>query len=242
MKNYNMKINGQDYNAKILEFNANHAKVNVNGVDFDIEFLNDNQEVKNNYIQTDKPLPVVPQIKSSSKQGFNEVKAPIPGVVVSVLKNEGDKVKTGDLLLTLEAMKMESEILSPVDGTIEKIFVKDKSPVQEGDLMVKIATENTPQTISNPKPVNTSNTSKPAPSIQTANVSSKQPVKAPLPGTILDIKVNVGQQVQADQPVIVLEAMKMESEIFTNSAGTVKSINVSKGQSVQEGQILIEIS
>ena len=237
MKSYKMKINGQNYEAKIVEFNKAHAKLNVNGIDFDVEFDNDMPESKQQYIQQSKPLPTVPHIKTTDNQAINEVKAPIPGVVVTVLKNEGDMVKTGDLLLTLEAVKMESEILSPVDGIVEKVFVKEKSPVQEGDILVKIAGE---QTSTPSQPIQQKQQSYPEPT-KTIQASAAQPIKAPLPGTILDIKVGVGDKVQANQAVVVLEAMKMESEIFTNSAGTVKSINISKGQSVQEGQILIEL-
>jgi len=51
---------------------------------------------------------------------------------------EGDIVSTGDILFTLEAMKMESEIAAPIDGTVEKIFVKDKASVQEGDVLLKL--------------------------------------------------------------------------------------------------------
>ena len=67
------------------------------------------------------------------------------------------------------------------------------------------------------------------------------PVKAPLPGIINDIKVKVGDQVKAGQTVVILEAMKMENEITAETAGTVTSIAVNKGDNVMEGAVLVTI-
>lgn len=66
-------------------------------------------------------------------------------------------------------------------------------------------------------------------------------VTAPLPGTILDIFVNVGDAVKEGQSVLLLEAMKMENHIEADVAGTVTEIRVRKGDSVLEGDILIVI-
>jgi len=67
-------------------------------------------------------------------------------------------------------------------------------------------------------------------------------VKSPMPGTIVDIKVSVGDKVEANSVVVVLEAMKMENEIVTPSSGTIASINVSKGASVNTDDILVTLS
>ncbi len=66
-------------------------------------------------------------------------------------------------------------------------------------------------------------------------------IKAPLPGVILDIYVSVGDAVKAGQKVMMLEAMKMENNIEAESDGVVKSIHVSKGANVLEGDKLISI-
>ncbi len=79
----------------------------------------------------------------------------------------------------------------------------------------------------------------PAPAAQSAEGT---PVSAPMPGNILDIKVNVGDSVAAEQVVVVLEAMKMENDIVTPVAGKVTAINVSKGQSVNSGDVLITVA
>ncbi len=72
-------------------------------------------------------------------------------------------------------------------------------------------------------------------------VAGAEDVTAPMPGTILDVKVNVGDAVQAGTTVLILEAMKMENEIAAPAAGTVKAIHVSKGAAVNPGDVLITI-
>ena len=71
-----------------------------------------------------------------------------------------------------------------------------------------------------------------------APVAEGTKVSAPMPGTILDIKVAVGDTVEAGQAIVVLEAMKMENDIVAPQDGTVASINVTAGQSVESGAVL----
>jgi len=66
-------------------------------------------------------------------------------------------------------------------------------------------------------------------------------ITAPMPGTILDVKVNVGDTVKKGQVLMILEAMKMENEIMSPSDGKVISIQTSKGSSVNAGDVLIAL-
>ncbi len=66
-------------------------------------------------------------------------------------------------------------------------------------------------------------------------------IKSPLPGVILSLNVEVGQAVKVGQRLLVLEAMKMENNIDSDRDGVVKSINVGKGDSVLEGDVLLTI-
>lgn len=64
---------------------------------------------------------------------------------------------------------------------------------------------------------------------------------SPMPGTILDVKVKVGDVVKAGDILLILEAMKMENELTADKAGTIKEVKVSKGQAVSGGDALIVI-
>lgn len=74
--------------------------------------------------------------------------------------------------------------------------------------------------------------------VQTTKVNE---VKAPMPGLILDILVNIGDTIEAETPLIILEAMKMENVLKSQGDAVVKSININKGDAVEKGQILIEM-
>lgn len=65
-------------------------------------------------------------------------------------------------------------------------------------------------------------------------------VKAPMPGLILDINVNVGQDVKENDALLILEAMKMENIITSPKDGVIKSVSVNKGDAIEKGQLLIE--
>lgn len=67
-----------------------------------------------------------------------EVKAPLPGNVLSVSVSVGQKVKSGDVLAVIEAMKMENEVLAPVDGSVKEVSVTKGQVVSTGDLLFVI--------------------------------------------------------------------------------------------------------
>ncbi|MGT2750009.1 acetyl-CoA carboxylase biotin carboxyl carrier protein subunit [Streptococcus orisasini] len=83
----------------------------------------------------------------------------------------------------------------------------------------------------------------PAPTAPAASApAGNDAMAAPMPGTILKILVNVGDTVAENQPLMILEAMKMENEIVAGSAGTVSAIHVTPGQVVNAGDGLITIA
>lgn len=75
-----------------------------------------------------------------------------------------------------------------------------------------------------------------------APAGAGDPVTSPMPGTILDVRCQQGQTVKNGDILFILEAMKMENEIFANKDGTVTSVCVSKGASVDTGSVLCTIS
>lgn len=83
----------------------------------------------------------------------------------------------------------------------------------------------------------------PAPAAPQASVQAgTTPVNSPMPGTILDVKVAVGQAVKEGDLLVILEAMKMENEIYAPCAGTVAQVLTSKGATVDTGAPLVTIS
>lgn len=82
----------------------------------------------------------------------------------------------------------------------------------------------------------------PAPAPTPAPTGDGKPVSAPMPGTIVSVKVNVGDKVASDSLVVIMEAMKMENEIFAGMEGTVTSVSVQAGASVNTGDVLVTIA
>lgn len=72
------------------------------------------------------------------------------------------------------------------------------------------------------------------------NSKKADKITAPMPGLILDINVNIGDEVQENDPLLILEAMKMENVISSPRAGIIKSISAAKGDAVDKNQLLIE--
>ena len=69
----------------------------------------------------------------------NDIKAPMPGLILSVNVEEGQEVTEGDTLLILEAMKMENAIAAPKDGIIKTVIAKNGGTVEKGELMIEMA-------------------------------------------------------------------------------------------------------
>lgn len=71
--------------------------------------------------------------------GANAVTSPLPGTVLEVKVTAGQKVKAGDLMFIIEAMKMENEVLAPTDGTVTKILANKGSSVETGAALAELA-------------------------------------------------------------------------------------------------------
>lgn len=85
------------------------------------------------------PAPKAEAPKAAAPAGGNKVVSPLPGSVIKVMVSEGQAVKKGDTLLTLESMKMENAIASEWDGTVSKIAVTAGQNVMQDDLLMVIA-------------------------------------------------------------------------------------------------------
>ena len=84
------------------------------------------------------PAPA-PKKAAPAPAGANDIVCPLAAVVVAVNVKEGQQVKAGDLLVTLEAMKMNTPVNSPADGTVSKICVSAGQSVNEGEVLLSLS-------------------------------------------------------------------------------------------------------
>ncbi|WP_330616518.1 biotin/lipoyl-containing protein [Terrisporobacter sp.] len=110
--------------------------------------------------------------------------------------------------------------------------------VQVEELGASVENIARPQAQAAPQPAVKKAAPKKAPS---GPVGGSGSVSAPMPGTISDVKVSVGQSVAKGDILLILEAMKMENEILAPADGTVREVNVTKGASVSSGDPLVTI-
>jgi len=236
MKTYKLIINGERYEARVVEYSPNHAKLNINGHEYLVQIEDDHSTDIPKMGEREKAVPLAPNFSSGFDPGSGEIHAPLPGVIVKIPVNEGDAVKKGQPIVIIEAMKMESEIASPVDAKIAKIIVKERSLVQEGDILMILEGVD----LKAPAPAKKQRAQAQAPQAG-MSAPADNILRAPIPGTIIDVKASAGQTVREGDVALVLEAMKMESDIHFNQSGKVLKVFVARGDSVQEGDPLIEM-
>ena len=125
MKNYKVNVNGTEYKVSIELISETEAAAPVAA-----------------------PAPAAPAPAAAptasaapaaaAPAGGEKVNAPMPGTILSVNVKVGDTVKKGDVLVILEAMKMENEIMSPVDGTVTFVGVNQGASVESGSAICVI--------------------------------------------------------------------------------------------------------
>lgn len=135
MKQYKYKINGNLYNVTVNDVEDNIARVEVNGIPFNVEM-----EKKP---KAEMPKPVArPAVKPIAKPAApastqSAIKSPLPGVILDIKVKEGDVIKKGQVVLILEAMKMENSISADRDGKVAAIKVgKGESVLEGNDLII----------------------------------------------------------------------------------------------------------
>ena len=138
MKEYNYKIKGAPYNVKINSVEENIAKVEVNGIEFEVELEKPVAAPKPVVRAVAAPVKTIEPPKEAQEAGVLAVRAPLPGTINDILVTVGQTVKAGDTLVVLEAMKMENNIDAERGGKILEIKVNKGSTVMEGSILVTI--------------------------------------------------------------------------------------------------------
>lgn len=148
MKNFKFKINGTEYSVDINEVEGQEISLDVNGTPYKVT-VDKEMKQKQVLIQTRKAPQVAaaqgrevqnaaPAAAAATGGAGSKVTTPLPGTILDVFVNVGDKVKAGQTVVLLEAMKMENNIEADTDGTITEVKVRKGDSVLEGDVMVVI--------------------------------------------------------------------------------------------------------
>ena len=115
MRNYTITVNGNVYDVTVDGGEGGAAPVVSN-------------------VKAEAPKAAAP----AGSQGAVKVNAPMPGKILAVKTSAGAAVKKGDVLLILEAMKMENEVVAPQDGTIASVNVAEGAMVESGDVLATL--------------------------------------------------------------------------------------------------------
>ncbi len=138
-KKVELEIGGQTYQVEIKSLSANQAQVEVDGKKYNVNIRvpRDSQRTSApKPIARPKPTPAKPAAPRPASAGAESLRSLMPGMVIKILVKAGQQVATGDVLLVLEAMKMENDIRSDRSGTIGSIDVSSGQQVQTGDSLV----------------------------------------------------------------------------------------------------------
>jgi len=150
MNKYQYKVKGVDYEVEIAEVEGNIAKVNVNGIPFEVELQKPINAAKHPTMGTPKvqtlqstapaakPIIAQPSENPAVPVAGISVKAPLPGTITDIRVQVGQQVNAGDIVLVLEAMKMQNNIEAEATGKVTSILVKQGDSVMEGSVLLTI--------------------------------------------------------------------------------------------------------
>ena len=232
MKKFKFSIDGNNFEVSVNELDNNTMDVVVNGSNYTVVVDKEVNKVSNATVaapvakKTPGKVDPIPAPTPSSSAKVVTVKSQLPGSIIKVMVTEGQSVKKGEVIMTIESMKMENSIMAEADGVISKIYVEAGKSVMQDDKLVDIAVSGAPVEAPATAPA--------------ASAANAKPVKSPLPGSIIKILVSEGESVKRGQTLLTMESMKMENEIKAEKDGVVTSIKVTPGQNVmQEDDLLM---
>ncbi|MDW8405874.1 biotin/lipoyl-containing protein [Chloroflexus sp.] len=151
MRRYQLTINGKTYTVDITELSSDRFAVQLDGREFEVQ-LSESGEVSE-IAPRAAPLPVAQPAAPAAPMappppaalppavatGDNLIRAPMPGTILQIIAQPGAKVKRGQPIIVLEAMKMNNSIGAPRDGVVAAILVKTGQSVGYGEPLAQLA-------------------------------------------------------------------------------------------------------
>lgn len=128
MEEITIKVNGKDYDVRVEETDDGKILVHCNGDVYEVEPGQDKRAAIFNRVKKQK----------IEETGHIVVISPLPGRIYEINVKKGDKVKTGQSLIKLIAMKMENDITAPRSGTVKEVKVKKDQSVSKDDILIII--------------------------------------------------------------------------------------------------------
>ncbi len=141
MKSYKFKIRGNVYDVEIQSVDENIIQMEVNGTQYAVEIERAIKTSKTPVlVRSSLPQPTRSEskIKKNISSSATPIKSPLPGIILQILVKEGDDVQLGQKLLTMEAMKMENQVLAEKEGKITSIKCKPGDSVLQNDTLLEI--------------------------------------------------------------------------------------------------------
>ncbi|MCD4792649.1 MAG: biotin/lipoyl-binding protein [Bacteroidales bacterium] len=137
MKKFKFKVRGNKYEATINNFENNIVDIDINGTNYLVEIEQEIAKAKTPKLIRSK-VPVTNEDAAIKSKAGSLIKAPLPGTIIKIMFKTGDEVKVGDILLVMEAMKMENNIQVEAGGKIKSILVAEGETVLQGDILIEI--------------------------------------------------------------------------------------------------------
>jgi len=128
-KNYHLLKDKRSFSAEIIQpdFLNRAYQIKINSNIYSVKINNDLDQLIEEM-----------GLSLGSSQQINDIKAPMPGLILEVNVKEGDEVKEGDYLLVLEAMKMENTLTAPRDGVVKSVTVAKSDTVEKNQLLIEM--------------------------------------------------------------------------------------------------------
>lgn len=142
-RKFEITVKGKSYDIAVERAAGGQALVKVNGEPIEVTYK-ETTETKSPAVSSPAAPPVSPVPQAPRKPAVaapaapGAITAPMSGLILEVMVKAGDQVKAGQIVIKLEAMKMENEIPAPADGTVKEIHVVKGAHVEEGQALLVI--------------------------------------------------------------------------------------------------------